>query len=162
LGPQPLNASEAAAPKNLRPGYIPESMDMKTWLVSLRDCYATLQYGLLDYVVQHKARMRVLDPNQWVREVDLNPIMSTILDYVFLEKIGKEPFDFDALIIPKLQDLRVPMDVGLPLVHEVVMYVVSTIGNIFPEMYFGPDVRISYEIVSGNDLWISTTKDPVD
>ena len=132
---------------------------MKTWLVSLKGCYATLQYGLLDYVVQNKARMRVFDPNVWMREVDLNPIMSTILDYVFLEKIGKEPFDFEALIVPKLRDLRVPMDVGLPVVHEAVMHVVSTIGHIFPEMYFGSNVRISYEIVSGNDLWISTSKD---
>jgi hypothetical protein len=132
---------------------------MKTWLVSLQDSYSTLRFGLLEYLVQHKARVRMLDPAVWMRETDLNPIMSTILDFVFLEKIGKEPFDFEAVIIPKLRDLGVPMDVGLPLVHEVVMHVTSAVGNIFPEMFFGYGVRVSYEIVSGNDLWISTSKD---
>jgi hypothetical protein len=132
---------------------------MKTWLVSLQDSYSTLRFGLLEYLVQHKARVRMLDPAVWMRETDLNPIMSTILDFVFLEKIGKEPFDFEAVITPKLRDLGVPMDVGLPLVHEVVMHVTSAVGNIFPEMFFGYGVRVSYEIVSGNDLWISTSKD---
>lgn len=157
--PEPQNHSELNVLKNLPPNYMPESLEMKTWLVGLQDSYNVLRYGLLDYVVQHKARMRVFDPNAWMREVDLHPIMATVLDFVFLEKIGKEPFDFNAVVIPKLRDLGVPMDVGLPVVHEVVMHVMSAIGAIFPEMYFGPDVRISYEIVGSNDLWISTSKD---
>lgn len=132
---------------------------MKSWLVGLQDSYNVLRYGLLQYLVQHKARARMLDPNVWAREVDLNPVMGTVLDFVFLEKIGKEPFDFDAIMIPKLRDLGVPADAGLPVVHEVVMHVISVIGDIFPEMYFGPDVKISYEIVGNNDLWISTSKD---
>lgn len=135
---------------------------MKTWLVGLQDSFNVLRYGLLDYVVQHKAQMRVFDPNAWLREVNLHPVMSTVLDFVFLEKIGKEPFDFNAVVTPKLRDLGVPMDVGLPLVHEVVMHVMAVIGDIFPEMYFGPDVRLSYELVGNNDLWIGTSKDYSD
>jgi len=157
--PPAANQWEAAALKRIPDNYRPESLEMKTTIVSLAGCFSTLQYGLLDYVVQNKFRMRVLDPNVWLRETNFHPIMSTIVDFVFLEKIGKEPFDFEAMIVPKLRDLRIPQDVGLPAVHETVMHVVSTIGHIFPEMFFGYGVRISYELVGSNDLWISTTKD---
>jgi hypothetical protein len=160
--PPAQNEWEAAASRRIRDDYMPECTEMKTWLVGLQDSFNVLRFGLLDYAVQHKARLRMLDPNAWLREVDLHPIMTTVLDFVFLEKIGKEPFDFDAIIVPKLRDLGVPMDVGLPLVHEVVMHVMSAIGAIFPEMYFGTDVRISYEMVGSNDLWISTSKDYPD
>jgi len=157
---QPLNASEAAASKNIDKGqYVAPSLDLKTYLVSLQDSYSTLRYGLLDYLMQNKAQARMLNPVVWERETNLNPIMAAILDFIFLEKIGKEPFDVNQVVTPQLHALGVPADVGIPLVHEVIMLVISTIGHVFPEMYFGPDVRISYDIVGGNDLCISTVRD---
>lgn len=157
--PPEQNRWEAAADRRIRDNYQPECVEANSWLVNLNDCYSTLQFGLLGYLAPVRARRGFFDEQQWRRETNLNPLMGTILDYIFLEKLGKEPFDFDAIVAPRLRDIGVPLDVGLPVVHEVVMYVMSVIGDIFPEMFFGYGVRISYEIVGNNDLWIATSKE---
>lgn len=142
----------------------PASLESRNYLVSLDGAFGVLNHRMTEYL-ERQARQRGL--NGTVREYvaaclshnEPAKIVLAILDYIFEAYVALESSDLFLHTVPYLRACSITGDEAGRIILDTMNYLMQSLGALFPGMVFGDGIRIGYDIVTGNNLMITTARD---
>lgn len=135
--------------------YTDKLVDRRRYCIALNDPCLAFERQLFQYY-QTKLNNQFVDYQKWRLSINLYPFIEAVLDYVFMNQVAKECQDLISFIKKPSAELQLELPTALSMASELSMYFIYVLGCHFPDLYFGENRIIEYDLVEPYSLIIST------
>lgn len=139
----------------------PNILDMQSYLVSVRDPLRMLCSRVEQYLIErYQNRNSSFNIAEKVREFQYN--QTYVLEIVSQYLCTQSELETETMYQkawPYFSQVGVPEDVSSQFLRDFLSFVIQIVGSVFPDMSFGLNKIVNFNVVTGDDLMITVYDD---